>query len=139
MIGSDVHKLSDLGIPVKKNITRYQMHNKYVIIDRCLVITGSFNWTAKAVNKNQENILLLENKELAEKYLSEYEKLWLEFSYLNPPKELQKNNSLYMTICVLIVLIIFNIYLKFYTYSSLINFPKVNFPSISLTGTYTLT
>ena len=138
MIGSDVHKLSEIGIPVKKNITRYQMHHKFVIIDSILVITGSFNWTAKAVNQNQENILLLENKELAHKYLSEYEKLWLEFAYLNIPIEPPKYNSLYMTIGI-IVLIIFNIYLKFYFYSSFMSLPKLNFPSISLTGTYMLT
>ena len=116
MKGSDVYKLADLGIPVKKNSGNYQMHHKFVIIDRILVITGSFNWTAKAVNQNQENILLLENKELANRYLCEYEKLWKEFLFLIPPIEPQKNINLYMVISVIIVLIIFNIYLKFYFY-----------------------
>ena len=35
------------------------MHNKYAVIDENIVITGSFNWTNKAVNVNHENIVII--------------------------------------------------------------------------------
>ncbi len=44
------------------------MHNKYAIIDQKIVITGSFNWTQKAVEMNRENILIIQNEEIAKQY-----------------------------------------------------------------------
>ena len=41
---------------IDKN-TRSCMHNKFAIIDNFILITGSFNWTDKAVEKNQENLI----------------------------------------------------------------------------------
>lgn len=35
------------------------MHNKYAVIDDNVVITGSFNWTSKAVSTNRENIVII--------------------------------------------------------------------------------
>ncbi len=55
------------------------MHHKFAVIDCSVVVTGSFNWTTQAVKNNQENILFYENKELAVKYLEEYNNLWESF------------------------------------------------------------
>ena len=55
------------------------MHNKFVVLDRRIVITGSFNWTTAAVDSNQENLCILDNEELAVKYITEFEKLWKKF------------------------------------------------------------
>jgi phosphatidylserine/phosphatidylglycerophosphate/cardiolipin synthase-like enzyme len=52
------------------------------VIDESVVITGSFNWTSQAVNFNQENILFYENKEIAQKYIAEFNKLWNEFEVI---------------------------------------------------------
>lgn len=43
-------------------------HNKVMIIDNMTVITGSFNFTSAAQNKNAENLLILQDKELAKNY-----------------------------------------------------------------------
>ena len=48
-------------------------HNKIMIIDRKIVITGSFNFTKAAEEKNAENVLILKNKELAGIYLRNWE------------------------------------------------------------------
>jgi cardiolipin hydrolase len=56
------------------------MHHKFAILDKSLVVTGSFNWTYQAVKFNQENIIFYENKELAKKYSDAYESLWNEFT-----------------------------------------------------------
>jgi phosphatidylserine/phosphatidylglycerophosphate/cardiolipin synthase-like enzyme len=55
------------------------MHHKFAVIDKSVVITGSFNWTMQAVKYNQENLLFFENKFLAEKYTKAFDDLWTSF------------------------------------------------------------
>jgi phosphatidylserine/phosphatidylglycerophosphate/cardiolipin synthase-like enzyme len=43
-------------------------HNKIMIIDKETVITGSFNFTKAAEEKNAENLLIIKSKELAKIY-----------------------------------------------------------------------
>lgn len=51
-------------------------HNKVMVIDETLVITGSFNFTNAAENRNAENVLLLKSVELAQRYKSEWRSHW---------------------------------------------------------------
>ena len=79
MLGSDVRKLAAIGVPTKTDRAKYYMHNKVAIIDKSVLVTGSYNWSRQATNYNQENILFFENKDLCEKYTQEYDKLWEQF------------------------------------------------------------
>jgi phosphatidylserine/phosphatidylglycerophosphate/cardiolipin synthase-like enzyme len=45
-----------------------------MIIDRETVITGSFNFTKAAEEKNAENLLIIRNKELAKVYIENWYK-----------------------------------------------------------------
>jgi phosphatidylserine/phosphatidylglycerophosphate/cardiolipin synthase-like enzyme len=47
-------------------------HNKVIIIDDHLLITGSFNFSKAAQEKNAENLLIIDNKELAATYKSNF-------------------------------------------------------------------
>ena len=77
---SNIYALAALGIPVKTDDNpRYYMHHKFAVIDNSVVVTGSFNWTNQAINHNQENVLFIENKDLAKKYTDEFERLWCNF------------------------------------------------------------
>ena len=49
-------------------------HNKIIIIDKETVITGSFNFTKAAEEKNAENLLVIRNKELAKEYMDNWYK-----------------------------------------------------------------
>src|SRR5271157_2384348 len=49
-------------------------HNKIMIIDKETVITGSFNFTKAAEEKNAENLLIIKNKKLAEIYIDNWYK-----------------------------------------------------------------
>lgn len=51
-------------------------HNKIMIIDQETVITGSFNFTNAAEERNAENLLILRNKELTGIYLKNWERHW---------------------------------------------------------------
>jgi phosphatidylserine/phosphatidylglycerophosphate/cardiolipin synthase-like enzyme len=56
------------GIPVKVDSLHAIAHNKIIVVDGGVVITGSFNFTKQAENSNAENLLVIRDKTLAEKY-----------------------------------------------------------------------
>lgn len=47
-------------------------HNKIIIIDSHIIITGSFNFTQSAESKNAENLIILNDKNLAKIYLNNW-------------------------------------------------------------------
>lgn len=52
------------------------MHNKFGIFDGKKLITGSFNWTASADQKNAENLLVLDDPVLIKRFQTRFDKLW---------------------------------------------------------------
>jgi len=66
--------LRNAGIPVYIDAKHAIAHNKVIIIDRATLITGSFNFTKAAEEKNAENLLILRNKDLARQYLENWER-----------------------------------------------------------------
>jgi len=68
------------GAELRKDNNSYVMHHKVFIIDNETVITGSFNPSENADKENDENILIINNKEVAERYLEEFEYIWNNFS-----------------------------------------------------------
>ena len=49
-------------------------HNKIMIIDGQVVITGSYNFTKAAEKSNAENLVIIESGSVAEKYLNNWQK-----------------------------------------------------------------
>jgi len=66
--------LFNMGIPTYIDAKHATAHNKVMIIDKETVITGSFNFTKAAEERNAENLLILRSKELAERYIANWEK-----------------------------------------------------------------
>jgi phosphatidylserine/phosphatidylglycerophosphate/cardiolipin synthase-like enzyme len=53
------------------------MHQKFAVIDRRVVLTGSYNWTHSADRINDENLLLFRDAgPLAEEYRRAFAQLW---------------------------------------------------------------
>ena len=52
------------------------MHHKFIIIDRSILITGSYNLTFSANNMNDENFVTIKDKSIISKYLQEFLRLW---------------------------------------------------------------
>ena len=75
--GSDILDLSRVGIPVKLDTSTNHMHHKFMIIDKKIVVTGSYNWTKSAALYNQENIISTDDELVISKFSNEFEKLWL--------------------------------------------------------------
>ena len=53
-----------------------KMHNKFVILDQQIVLTGSYNWTLESEDENHENLLILQDPYPVNAYSQEFEALW---------------------------------------------------------------
>jgi phosphatidylserine/phosphatidylglycerophosphate/cardiolipin synthase-like enzyme len=62
--------LANLGIDVRYDDKVTLQHNKIIVIDRTLVIGGSFNHTFSAQNHNGENVTLIWSDAVAEQFLA---------------------------------------------------------------------
>jgi len=65
--------LYNQGIPVKIDAQHAIAHNKVMIIDGETVITGSFNFTKAAEENNAENLLVIKDRILAERYTKNWQ------------------------------------------------------------------
>ena len=48
-------------------------HNKVMVIDHRFVISGSFNFTKAAESSNAENLLIIDDPDLAKKYMDNWQ------------------------------------------------------------------
>jgi phosphatidylserine/phosphatidylglycerophosphate/cardiolipin synthase-like enzyme len=77
--------LANNGIDVRFNDNYAIMHNKFIVIDNQTIETGSFNYSAGAVNRNAENVIVVwNNKQVATKYQKECDRLYVEGIQLKP-------------------------------------------------------
>ncbi len=65
--------LYNQGIPVKIDGQHAIAHNKVMVIDGETVITGSFNFTKAAEENNAENLLVIRDRKLAERYTKNWQ------------------------------------------------------------------
>jgi len=66
--------LQRAGIPVWIDSLHAIAHNKVMIIDDSIVITGSFNFTKSAEERNAENLLIINSKQVAGEYAVNWER-----------------------------------------------------------------
>lgn len=71
-----VNTLIDAGITVKREKCKGLAHNKVIIIDNAILITGSYNFTRGAESRNAENLLILKQRTLLKKYLHDWKIAW---------------------------------------------------------------
>jgi phosphatidylserine/phosphatidylglycerophosphate/cardiolipin synthase-like enzyme len=64
------------GVPVRQDGNSGFMHNKLIIIDDRIVITGSLNFSTNAEDNNDENVIIIDNPEIAQLYVQEFERIW---------------------------------------------------------------
>jgi phosphatidylserine/phosphatidylglycerophosphate/cardiolipin synthase-like enzyme len=69
---SQIDYIAAAGIPTFIDDKHAIAHNKIMIIDRETVITGSFNFTYSAENRNAENVIIIRSRELAKPYIKNF-------------------------------------------------------------------
>lgn len=77
------------GIPVTIDSEPGIAHNKVMVIDQTRVITGSFNFTNAAQNRNAENVLIIDDESLAKKYLMN----WQRHRQISQPMTIPNNGN----------------------------------------------
>ncbi len=75
-IGAEFENLQSGGIDVLVDGNCYTMHHKVIIIDERTVITGSYNFTRRAEETNDENLLIIDDPELAGQFMEEFERVF---------------------------------------------------------------
>lgn len=63
-------------VPVKQDGNPSFLHHKVIIVDERIVITGSMNYSTNAEENNDENVIIIDNAEIARLYLQEFERVW---------------------------------------------------------------
>jgi phosphatidylserine/phosphatidylglycerophosphate/cardiolipin synthase-like enzyme len=72
----EIRQLKDAGIPVLGDRRESTMHNKFVIIDRAEVWTGSLNFTVSDVYRNNNNLIRIRSSQLAENFTTEFDEMF---------------------------------------------------------------
>ncbi len=102
---SKIEWLKEAGIPVfcynpanNKTLLSDIMHHKFMIFSKnknnhSLVWTGSFNFTKSAAVNNQENVIVIDDSDVAKKYEQQFDRLKKRSSRHFCPKPRRKNND----------------------------------------------
>jgi phosphatidylserine/phosphatidylglycerophosphate/cardiolipin synthase-like enzyme len=75
-IGTEYDLFKQAGLDVFIDGIEGQMHHKTMIIDERIVITGSYNFSRSAETRNDENLIVIYNEQIAEFYLQEFQRVY---------------------------------------------------------------
>jgi phosphatidylserine/phosphatidylglycerophosphate/cardiolipin synthase-like enzyme len=75
---SELGHLFCAGYPVRQDGNKRTFHHKVFVLDGETVITGSLNFSDNANDSNDENVIIVHNKEIAALYLQEFDRRWAE-------------------------------------------------------------
>jgi hypothetical protein len=63
-------------VPVRRDGNSSFMHSKVIVVDERYVITGSLNFSTNAETSNDENVIIIDNPEIARLYLQDFDRIW---------------------------------------------------------------
>ena len=73
--GSDYRMLKEAGVDVRLDGNPALMHHKFMIVDGELVVTGSYNWSTAAEDRNDENFVVIRDKAVVDRFTQEFNRL----------------------------------------------------------------
>ena len=77
-------RLREAGLDVLLDGNCYNMHHKMLVIDEQTVITGSYNFTNSAERSNDENTVIVDDRDLAAAFTVEFGRVYAQA--LNPAR-----------------------------------------------------
>ncbi len=78
---SEMTKFYCAGIPVLQDGNPGTFHHKVFLIDDQMVVTGSLNFSENADDSNDENVIVVSNRDVAAQYRQEFERRWAEGTF----------------------------------------------------------
>lgn len=88
-----LNSIGDSDVSLVKPELGGLMHNKLCIIDRLTVITGSYNWTYYADNKNHENVFIFQDREVAETCIRHFKEIISHYLNATVPHSKSSHNN----------------------------------------------
>ena len=73
---AELRTLYCAGVPARRDGNPSFLHHKVIIVDERIVMTGSLNYSTSAEESNDENVLIIDNPEIAALYIQEFERVW---------------------------------------------------------------
>ena len=77
MDNQEVQEIKDAGIPVIGDQQEGLMHDKFMVIDRSEVWTGSMNFTVGGAYKDNNNLIHIRSAQVAEDYTTEFDEMFI--------------------------------------------------------------
>jgi phosphatidylserine/phosphatidylglycerophosphate/cardiolipin synthase-like enzyme len=68
--------LRDSGLSVRNDTNSESMHDKVMIFDGLIVLTGSYNYSQNAEERNNENLIVIQSETIAAAYEQEFLRVW---------------------------------------------------------------
>jgi phosphatidylserine/phosphatidylglycerophosphate/cardiolipin synthase-like enzyme len=81
---SELQTLWCAGLPVRQDGSSAFLHHKVIVVDGSIVITGSYNFSSNADTVNEENVVMVDDQEIAALYLQEFDKLYARANVVSP-------------------------------------------------------
>ena len=75
-IGTEYDFFKQAGLDVFVDGNEGQMHHKTMIVDGKIVITGSYNFSLSAETRNDENLVVFHNEQIADFFLGEFQRVY---------------------------------------------------------------
>ena len=73
---SELKTLICADVPARRDGNPSFLHHKVIVIDERIVVTGSMNYSTNAEESNDENVIIIDNAEIARLYTQEFERVW---------------------------------------------------------------
>lgn len=73
---SELKTLVCRNVPVRRDGNPSFLHHKVIVVDERIVITGSLNFSTNAEESNDENVIIIDNPEIARLYMQEFDRVW---------------------------------------------------------------
>jgi phosphatidylserine/phosphatidylglycerophosphate/cardiolipin synthase-like enzyme len=85
--GTEYDPFQQAGLDVRLDTDDSTQHNKIIIIDEHIVVTGSYNFSSNAEEINDENVVIIINRGAAAVYLEEF---WRIFTQALQPQDISE-------------------------------------------------
>ena len=69
-------RLKSSGLDVRVDTNVWFMHNKVMIVDGRVVLTGSYDWTPASEGYNNENLITILDDDIAQLYEQQFQSIW---------------------------------------------------------------
>jgi phosphatidylserine/phosphatidylglycerophosphate/cardiolipin synthase-like enzyme len=73
---SELKTLMCRRVPVRQDGNPAFLHDKVIVVDERIVITGSLNFSTNAEESNDENVIIIDNADIARLYIQEFDRVW---------------------------------------------------------------